>query len=117
MRKKRSNHQKQENEHGLPGWSIAMDTGSVNRFCAPAGIGVTLVEKREASITARDRCHVTAQSLDDIGHQRGPEWVCNPGGLESASSGTAGVVATVLGRTTGRARESGATRVGSARTG
>src|SRR6266702_3498185 len=52
-----------------------------------------------------------------LGNQCGPEWVCNPGGLESASSGTARVVATVLGRTAGRARESGATRVGSARTG
>ena len=48
MRKKRSNHQKQENEHGLPGSIIAMDTGSVNRFCSPeqtANLGIGALER------------------------------------------------------------------------
>ena len=55
--------------------------------------------------------------LPDFGDQRGYEWMCDPGGLESAASGTAGILASVLGRTAGRARESGSARVGSAATG
>ena len=61
--------------------------------------------------------HVTGQSVDDFSDQRGHEWVCDPSGLGSASSGTAGNLATVLGRTAERVRESGAARVGSTRTG
>jgi hypothetical protein len=68
-------------------------------------------EKRQVPLV------MDATSLDDFGDQRGHEWVCDPGGLESAPSGTAGVLASVLGRTAGRARESGAARVGSARAG
>ena len=35
MRKTHIIHQKQENEHGLPGSIIAMDIRSVNRLCSP----------------------------------------------------------------------------------
>jgi hypothetical protein len=40
-----------------------------------------------------------ATSLDDPGDQRGDQRVCDPGSLESAASGTARVLASVLGRT------------------
>ncbi len=62
-------------------------------------MGVTGVEKREAAVAAGAGCDVAGQSLDDFGNQRGHEWVCDPSGLESAPSGTARIVAAVLGRT------------------
>jgi len=55
--------------------------------------------------------------LPDFGDQRRHEWLCDSGGLESASSGTGRFLASVLGRTAGRARKSGASRVGSHRAG
>jgi hypothetical protein len=67
-------------------------------FCALAWMGVALVEKRKASITTGAGCDIAGQSLDDFGDQRGPEWVCDPGGLESAPSGTAGVARVRIGK-------------------
>src|SRR5258707_14656864 len=55
--------------------------------------------------------------LPDFGGKPGHEWVCDPGGLESAPSGTGRIMASVLGGTAQRARESGAERRGSARAG
>src|SRR5216683_2708604 len=117
MGKTHSIHQKQENEHGLPRSIIAMDTGSVHVFCAFAWMGVTLVEKRKASIAAGAGCHVAGQPVDHFGGQRGSEGLCDPGGLESAPSAPGRIMASVLGRTAQRVRESGAARVGSDRAG
>ena len=53
MRKTNSIHQKQENEHGLPGSIIAMDTGSVNHFCSPeqtANLGIGALERRHRAL-------------------------------------------------------------------
>src|SRR5207302_1760040 len=49
MRKTTSIHHKQENEHGLPRSIIAMDKGSVNRFCSAeqtANLGIGALERR-----------------------------------------------------------------------
>ena len=80
-------------------------------------MGVTCVEKREAALTAGAGCDITGQSVDDLGSERGHQELCDPGSLESAASGTARVLASVLGRTAQRVRESGAARVASARAG
>src|SRR3989442_6407418 len=78
-------------------------------------MGVTLVEKRKASITTGDGCHFAGQSVDDFGGKLGHEQLCDPGGLESAPSATGRLMASVLGRTAQRVRQSGAPRVGSDR--
>ncbi len=51
-------------------------------MCSLAGMGVTLVEKRQASLTAGDGCDVAGQSVNAFGGQRGHEQVCDPAGLE-----------------------------------
>src|SRR5712691_6696938 len=53
MRKTTSIHHKQENEHGLPGSIIAMDTRSVNHFCSleqTANLGTGALERRNRVI-------------------------------------------------------------------
>src|SRR5438045_3766863 len=80
-------------------WEKAARAGGVHMFCALAGMGVTLVEKRHASVTAGAGCHVAGQSLDDFGDQCRHQGVCDPGGLESASSRAGRVLAPVLGGT------------------
>ena len=61
MRKKPSNHQKQENERGLPGSIIAMDNRSVNRLFQPeqtANLGIGALERRNRALrSSRDRAH------------------------------------------------------------
>src|SRR5207247_8579914 len=61
MRKTQSIHHKQENEHGLPGAIIAMDTRSVNRLCSPeqtATVGLGALERRHRALgSSRDRTH------------------------------------------------------------
>src|ERR1700736_5459370 len=53
MRKTKSLHHKQENEHGFAGSIIAMDTRRVKHFCSPeqtANLGVGALERRHRVI-------------------------------------------------------------------
>ena len=81
-------------------------------FCSLAGMGVTLVEKRKASITAGDGCDFAGESMDDFGGQRGHKGLCHSGGLESDCRAAGRLLASVLGRTAQRVRESSAGRRG-----
>jgi hypothetical protein len=88
-------------------------------FCAEASMGVARgarSEKRHVPLV------IDATALGNrwtilAGSRVMSGWVCDPGGLESAPSGTAGILASILGRTAGRTRQSGAAGVGRARTG
>src|SRR5690348_2293612 len=67
MRKTQSLHHKQENEHGLPGSIIAMDTRSVNRFCSPeqtANVGLGPLERRNRVVrSSRDQSNQCSTRL------------------------------------------------------
>ena len=67
MRKTTSIHHKQENEHGLPRSIIAMDKGSVNRFCSPeqpANLGIGALERRNCVIgSGRDQSNQCSARL------------------------------------------------------
>ena len=86
-------------------------------FCSLAWMGITLVAKRKAAITAGAGCDVAGPSLDDFGGKPGHEQLCHPAGLESAPRATGRIMASVLGRAAQRVRESGAARGGRARAG
>src|SRR6266702_5415495 len=66
---------------GAEEWEQAARAGGIHVFCALAGMGVALVEKRKASSTAGAGCDIAGESLDDFGGKPGHEWVRDPGGL------------------------------------
>src|SRR5258706_9097054 len=67
MRKTPSIHHKQENEHGLPGSIIAMDTRSVNHIFSPeqtANLGIGALERRNRAVrSGRDQSNQCSARL------------------------------------------------------
>src|SRR6266568_183930 len=79
MRKTRSIHHQQENEHGLPGSIIAMDKRSVNHFCSPeqtANLGIGPLERRNRVVgSGRDQPNQCSTRLSTGGRKCLPDYV------------------------------------------
>src|SRR2546427_8566368 len=71
MRKTKTIHHKQENEHGLPGSIIAMDNRSVNRIFSPeqtATVGIGALERRHRALrSSRNRTNQCSARLSVAG--------------------------------------------------